>query len=218
MRVAEVENYRNDNLIETVKINEVPHVKMSNPILNEKDKIKFIKTVEVNVRSSQEYRDYIKFLKDNIDMTKCTYFNNLSNKDGKRIGIEIHHEPFTLFDITNIVVDKWLAQEIPLNTLDVAEEVMLLHYRNMVGLLPLSLTVHELVHDGKVLIPLQVVYGNYIKFLEEYDEYISQDLKNILEAKLIMSKEVVDNSILEKKYVYVDVDGMTLPQILEVKE
>lgn len=218
MRVAEVENYRNDNLIETVKINEVPHVKMSNPILNEKDKIKFIKTVEVNVRSSQEYRDYIKFLKDNIDMTKCTYFNNLSNKDGKRIGIEIHHEPFTLFDITNIVVDKWLAEEIPLNTLDVAEEVMLLHYRNMVGLLPLSLTVHELVHDGKVLIPLQVVYGNYIKFLEEYDEYISQDLKNILEAKLIMSKEVVDNSILEKKYVYVDVDGMTLPQILEVKE
>ena len=81
-----------------------------------------------------------------------------------------------------------------------------------------NLTVHELVHEGKVLIPLQVVYGNYIKFLEEYDEYISQDLKNILEAKLIMSKEVVDNSILEKKYVYVDVDGMTLPQILEVKE
>lgn len=218
MRVANVENYKNNNLINVVKVSDVPNVRMSSPILNEKDKIKLIKTIEVAVRTSQEYKDYIKFLKDNMDMTKCTYFSNLSNKDGKKISIEIHHEPFTLYDITMIVLDKYLTEEIPVNILDIAEEVMNIHYRDLVGLLPLSITVHELVHEGQVLIPLQVVYGNYIKFLEEYDDYIGQDLRNILEAKLIMSKEVVDNSILAKKYVYVEVDGFTLPQLIEEKK
>lgn len=218
MRVANVENYKNNNLINVVKVNDVPFVKMSSPILNEKDKVKLIKTIETTVRGSQEYKDYIKFLKDNIDMTKCTYFSNLSNKDGKKIGIEIHHEPFTLYDITMIILDKYIAEEIPINILDIAEEVMEVHYRDLVGLLPLTVTVHELVHEGKILIPLQVIYGNYIKFLEEYDEYIGQDLRNILEAKLIMSKEVIDNSILSKKYVYLEVDGIKLPQPIDLKE
>lgn len=218
MRVANVENYNNTKKIDVVKVTDVPQVKMSTPLLNEKDKTKLIKSIEMVVRSSQEYRDYIKFLKDNIDMTKCTYFNNLSNKDGKKISIEIHHEPFTLYDITMIVVDKFLAEEIPINVLDIAEEVMEIHYRDLVGLLPLSSTVHELVHEGKLLIPLQVVYGDYIKFLEDYDDYIGQDLRNILEAKLIMSKEVVDNSILVTKYVYIEVDGMSFPQPIDLKE
>ncbi|WP_171567779.1 hypothetical protein, partial [Brevibacillus sp. MCWH] len=80
-----------------------------------------------------------------------------------------------------------------------------------------SVTVHELVHSGKLFIPLQNVYGDFISFLEEYEQYISQDLKDILQIKLKMSKELesLDLSILEKKYVYLEVDGMTFPQPLE---
>lgn len=217
MRIANVENYKNTQLIETYKISDIPKVEMRSPILSDKDKTRLVKQIERVVRTSQEYRDYIKFLKDNIDMTKCTYFNKLSNKGGKRISIHIHHEPFTLYDITMIVLNKHLSKNEPINMLDVAEEVMYLHYRDMVGLLPLSVTVHELVHIGKVLIPLQVVYGNYIKFLEQYEEWITDDLRNILQAKLIMSREVIDNSILEKKYVYLEVEGFNLPQPLELK-
>ncbi len=217
MRIANVENYKNTQLIETYKISDIPKVEMRSPILSDKDKTRLVKQIERVVRTSQEYRDYIKFLKDNIDMTKCTYFNKLSNKGGKRISIHIHHEPFTLYDITMIVLNKHLSKNEPINMLDVAEEVMYLHYRDMVGLLPLSVTVHELVHIGKVLIPLQVVYGNYIKFLEQYEEWITDDLKNILQAKLIMSREFIDNSILEKKYVYLEVEGFNLPQPLELK-
>lgn len=217
MRIANVENYKNTQLIETYKISDIPKVEMRSPILSDKDKTRLVKQIERVVRTSQEYRDYIKFLKDNIDMTKCTYFNKLSNKGGKRISIHIHHEPFTLYDITMIVLNKYLSKNEPINMLDVAEEVMYLHYRDMVGLLPLSVTVHELVHIGKVLIPLQVVYGNYIKFLEQYEEWITDDLRNILQAKLIMSREVIDNSILEKKYVYLEVEGFNLPQPLELK-
>jgi len=139
------------------------------------------------------------------------------NKDSK-VGIEIHHEPFTLFDITHIVISSFLSRDKAPNPLEIAEEVMLLHYRNMVGLIPLSTTVHGLVHDGRLMIPLQCVYGDYMSFIEEYYDSIPDDVMNALQAKIQMSKDIqeVDMSMLEKKYVYLNVDGYTLPQVIEL--
>lgn len=218
MRIANVEKYNNSSLFDIVNVTHVPEVRMHVPMISDKDKTKFIKTVERVVRGSQEYKDYIKFLKDEIDMTKCTFFSNVSNKDGKKISLEIHHEPFTLYDITTIIIDKHMSEGKTLNYINVAEEVMKVHYQDKVGLLPLSATVHELVHDGKLFIPLQSVYGNFISFLEDYDAYISQDIRDVLQCKLDMSRELVDVSILEKKYTYINVEGFNLPQVLEEKK
>lgn len=217
MRVPKIENYQNSSLIELKKINDIGQATRTTVLMNDKDKIKMIKTVERIARSSQEYKHYIQFLRDEIDMTLCSFFNNVSNKESKRVSIEIHHEPFTLFDITQIVVEKWIANELDINPLLIAEEVMRIHYQGHVGLIPLSLTVHELVHQGKLFIPLQNVYGNFIAFLEEYDQYILNDLKDVLEVKLKMSRELqfLDMTLLEKRYIYLEVDGMSFPQPLE---
>ena len=43
-------------------------------VSNGKAKKKFIDRIEKMVRSSNEYRDYIKFLKENMDMDKCIFF------------------------------------------------------------------------------------------------------------------------------------------------
>lgn len=217
MRIPTIENYDTSKKIDIIHIPKVCPVNKIYVIMNDKDKIKFIKMVEKIVRSSTEYKQYIQFLKQEIDMTKCTFFNNVNNKNNSSVSIEIHHEPFTLFDIVSIVVEKYIDLNLDMNPLMVAEEVMELHYKNFVGLIPLSITVHQLVHDGKILIPLQNVYGNYIAFLEEYDPYITEGLRNMLQIKLQLSKEIAepDTSILEKKYVYLDVEGFTLPHIIE---
>lgn len=217
MRLPKVENYKNDQLIERRKIQEIPPIERNIVLMSEKDKIKLIKTIERIVRSSQEYKQYIAFLRKEVDMTMCSFFTNISNKDSRKVSIEIHHEPFTLFDIAQIVLEKWIAENKKINPILIAEEVMKLHYQNKVGLIPLSITVHELVHSGKLFIPLQNVYGDFISFFEEYEPYISNDLKDILQIKLKMSKELenLDMSILEKKYVYLEIDGMTFPQPLE---
>lgn len=219
MRIANIENYKNNQLIERRKINSVPPIGRSYIILSDKDKIKFIKMVESIVRSSMEYKDYIKFLRDEIDMTCCSYFNNIQKKDKGKVTIEIHHEPFTLFDIVLIVTEKWIQEGKELNPLLISEEVMKIHYQGNVGLIPLSKTVHKLLHLGKLFIPLQCVYGNFIQFLEEYEIYINDDLKSILEYKLTLSKDIESNdmSILEKKYIYLEIDGMSFPQPLEEK-
>lgn len=217
LRVPKVENYNNSELFTTLDIHNVPKVQMEYIVMSDKDKITLIKDIEKLVRKSIEYKQYIKFLKDEIDMTECAFFEKVNNKNNSSVSIEIHHEPIDLFTIVNTVVDKWIDLDLDLNPLLIAEEVMGLHYKNQVGLVPLSITVHQLVHVGKIFIPLQNVYGNYLAFIEEYGTYLSDSTQNILQTKLRMSKEISDpdTSILEKKYVYLNVDGFTLPQLIK---
>jgi hypothetical protein len=217
MRLPDLEKYNNDNLIEKRQIVDVPPIERHISVMTDRDKVKFVKSVERVVRGSQEYKQYVAFLRKEVDMTMCSYFTNISKRDGAKVSIEIHHEPFTLYDITLIVVEKWIAEGMKINPILIAEEVMKLHYQGRVGLIPLSITVHDLVHEGKIFIPLQNVYGDFISFLEEYEPYISQDLQDILEIKLKMSRDVEaqDTSILEKKFVYLEIDGMSFPEPLE---
>ena len=219
MRIVTPESFGETAKHETIRLRMEPINRSPENILHQKDKIKFIKKVERAVRSSLEYKEYIKYLKDYVDMRNCTYLKGITNRDGKKISIEIHHEPFTLFDLSQIIMDKHIALDEPLRVLTVAEETMKIHFQNLVGLLPLSATVHELVHNGKIFIPLQVLYGSYIGFLEKYDEYITEDLKEVLKTKLLLSKDLsnMDNSVLETRFMYIEIDGVSLPHIVEEK-
>ena len=48
----------------------------------DRDKEKFIKRVEKVVRDSMEYKDYILFLNDYVNMNHCAFFTNVANKEG----------------------------------------------------------------------------------------------------------------------------------------
>jgi len=180
-----------------------------NPIINtEKDKVKYIKRCEKIIRSSQEYRDYITFLRENIDMDRCAFFQNISSKDTKRVKIEIHHEPFTLYDYVAVIVDKYQSEGLQLNDLMIADEVMELHYNNQVGLIPLSKTIHEMIHNSnKIVIPLNMVYGDYASFLSspDYESYV-EDLYDKLESKINATKNLKkdDFDALTKQFTYIE--------------
>lgn len=183
---------------------------------NDKDIIKYIKRIERIIRSSTEYRDYIAFLKEYVDMTACTFFNKVNSAESRRIHVEIHHEPLTLMDIVSVVLTKWIDDGTPLNDLLIADEVMELHYRNLVGLVPLSKTVHETIHSGNqnAIIPLYVVYGNYREFILQYEDYISDDIVEKLQRKIAATKAISDNSfsLYELGFETIEVDGVELLQ------
>lgn len=216
MREAKINNYQvNESLYEVKNLGDVPTLdSFRTVLLTDKDKVKLIKTIERIVRSSMEYRGYITYLQNYIDMRQCSYFQNISKRDGEKVSIHIHHEPFTLFSITQAVLEKWITLGMDINPILIAEEVMMLHYQGKVGLLPVSVTVHELIHSGKLFVPLQVIYGKYIELFAEYEPYFSEDAKEKLEDKLYRSKELetLDLSVLEKKYIYLTIDGMMFPQ------
>lgn len=217
MRIPKIENYNNTSSITYYSLKDIQKPTLSFSIMSDKDKIKLIKEIDRIVRGSVEYKQYIQFLKTEIDMMSCSFFQNVNNVGRNKIRIEIHHEPFTLFDITNIVLEKYITEDLPLNPLVISEEIMYIHYRNMVGLIPLSKTAHTLVHDGKLFIPLNNVFGGFANFVAVYESYIPEDLLNLLKTKIKMTKDIInpDNTILETKYTYITVDGFELPQYIE---
>lgn len=176
-----------------------------------KSRTKFIKQVENYIRSSLEYREYIQFLKDNVDMDQCAFFNKVSSRESKKVKIEIHHEPFTLFDYVEIVLSKFESEGLPINNLMIADEVMELHYQNQVGLIPLSKTIHEVIHNSdKLFIPLNTVYGNYSELLDKYEPYISEELYDKLEKKMDLTKNVTKDSFeaLIQQFTYIESEGV----------
>lgn len=181
----------------------------------EKDMAKFVKKCEMICRSSQEYRDYIKFIRENMDGRRCAILRNVCSVDGKKYTIEIHHEPFNLFQIVEIVIARRQIEGEPLNPYAIANEVMELHYQGMVGLIPLSITQHQLVHCGDIFIPLQKIYQDYVGFVKKYEPYIPEKIAELIEYKVQMSVKCgsFQSDVLNPEFVYVDIDGYKFPSV-----
>ena len=190
-----------------------------------KKRDKYVKKIERLIRSSMEYRDLIFFLKENLDFNKCAFFTHIENANGIKSRIEIHHEPFTLYDIVDTVVTKFEEEGMPLNDMYIADEAMELHYRNMVGLIPLSKTIHEMIHSSlktgseKIFIPMNLVYGNFREFIKEYGEYIDDSVYERYKYKIDKTKELTPESFkaILTEFEYLDVAEQGKLERLEIE-
>lgn len=143
--------------------------------IEEKEMIKFIKNIERQVRSSPEYRNLMTYFKTELNFNSCIYLNNLT---GAEISIEMHHNPFTLFDIVQIIITKYENENIPFNSFLIASDVMLLHYKNLVGLVPLSKSIHELVHSNpQFVIHKDLHIGKIDAFYDVFKDHMTEDQK-----------------------------------------
>ena len=137
-----------------------------------KAKIKYIKYLEKMARGSQELRWYINFLKENTDMEKCRIISGVSSTEA---SIELHHFPFSLFDITRIILDDALANEENISSFELIGRVVKEHYAGNIGLIPLCSTAHELAHAGKITLSLVSVKGNWKNFVDKYWKSLWED-------------------------------------------
>lgn len=210
---------KNDN-IEVVVMKDVPEMEYVLTVNTDAEKDRVIKRIERIVRGSGEYRDYIAFLRQNIGMDACAFFNNVSKETNRKIRIEVHHAPLTLYDIVKIVLEKYIQTGEVLDDLMIAEEVTKIHYNNQVGLIPLSKTLHEVVHNSeKLTLPMYMIFGDYSKFLREYEPYWENDkaITKKIELMIKRTKELNSGSfdVLKEKFTYIKVDGFELPVKIE---
>lgn len=219
MRVPKTYHYANNEKITQIDYGKPVIIPRLPVITNERQRDKLIKSIERTVRSSLEYKDLIKYLRENIDMNSCEFFHNINGKKKKGM-IEIHHEPFDLYTLTAIVLAKQETELGYINELSVASEVMRLHYQGLVGLIPLSVTPHELVHVGKLAIPLNCVYGRFVEFVKTYFDYIDDAYVSMLNDKIELTKKLTieDSSILTVRYIYTNVDGFRLPKLMSEED
>jgi hypothetical protein len=172
-----VENIYLDGKDTVVDIKSMPYFDMDPyDIFDEKDFNKFISDLERTIRVSFEYRQLMSYLKNSEGMDECAFLENVSSRDNAKVKIEIHHSPLTLYDICMAVFKKRQANKEALDINSIAEEVMWLHYAGWVGLIPLSATVHEMVHNSYLAVPVDKVRGHYRLFINSYYNYISPDV------------------------------------------
>ena len=160
---------------------------------------KFIKNVEGLVRRSNEYSRYLAILTYDKKLTNDVIFGNIDVEDATT---EFHHYPFTLYDITEILLNYHIKNKIKVTSLILAEKVMKLHYDNIVGLVKLSKTAHELTHAGSLFIPMKSVYGDVNKFVETYREYMFPDqIETYNKLIEINDNESYDNSLYSEERI-----------------
>jgi hypothetical protein len=201
------------NEVDVIKIPEnVPDFEFEDyDLMDDKDREKYIVDLERHVRSSFEYRQMVQYLREYMNMNSCAFIPNISNETNRRVRIEIHHSPFTLRDICCVILNKRMKNGEMLTIESVGYEVMFVHYSLMVGLIPLSETVHELVHTQYLFVPTNKVYGYYKAFVQTYYNYIDPELLDKLDEleKLTIAGTYNDTykQVLEKKYITIDMEG-----------
>lgn len=218
---------KDNELIKNIKLTKPDSMEYYVNLTTPKDQKKFIDRIKKIIRSSKEYKDYIQYLKENVGLDSCVFFQKVNNGEKKkgRISIEMHHEPFCLEDYVRVVLTKYIDEGLPINDLLIADEVMEIHYRNMVGLVPLSKTMHEMVHNStKIIIPLHMCYGQYSQFLEEYDKWIDKgddeyNLYDKLEKKIDMTNNLTDESFeaILREFKYLEIEGIEDISKMEVE-
>jgi len=214
---------RNDNNLLT--FNNIPEFEfLIYDFEEEKELNKFFKAVERAVRGSFEYRAMIRYLKDNMNMNQCSFIQ-VSNQDSYNVKIELHHYPFTLYDIVEIVFKKRTFYGERLDLYMVAKEVTMLHYKLLIGLIPLSTTVHQLVHDGKLFIPVQNVLGRYQMFIDFYKQFCTEEqlevINRIEKYSIEQTSDLLNSSnILDQNHIAIEakVDEYKLPDFNNLQD
>ena len=139
---------------------------------------KMVKNTEREIRSSLEYNTYLKLLKNNCPILCSDNIQN--NINDNMTDIELHHYPLTLSDIVETVLVHRELNKIDIDSFSVAKEIMELHFKNKIGLVPLTITNHQLAHAGALFISKDQIFGDWKWFVEKYSDGISGTLREDL--------------------------------------
>ena len=200
---------------------ELPDFDMEEFDIHDKDDFnKYLESIEKSVRISFEYKQFIKFLRNNINMNQCSFFENVNNIDTFKIKIEIHHSPFSLYDITYMVFKRREEAGECLEVEAVAKEVMYIHYNLLIGLIPVCETVHQLIHNFYIFVPIDKVLGQVDTFVNLYGKYMTpeqQDTLNTIKEYSLVYNEEENIYPLQRKYIYIkDAGSYNLPKYEDI--
>ena len=143
---------------------------------NEADYTKFVKNCEKLVRSCLEYKEWRSYIIDVLGIHTCMITEEIMSE----CTVEVHHHIPSLFVLIKGIVNKHVETEERFSSFDIASKAIELHFMNKVGYVTLISSMHEKFHNGHLLIPSELVKGDYNFFITEYSRYIEEeDLETI---------------------------------------
>ena len=154
---------------------------LKDDIEDEKEHHRLIQYIERIVRGSLEGRNYREYLKENMRFDHCSILSGIPSDKLKKV--EIHHHPFCLYDLCKITLASASQWNQRVSTLLIAERVVEDHFRNEVGLVPLTETIHEMVHAGQVFIDPRCIFGDWMSWVKRHSQYIKKDTEMLARVR-----------------------------------
>lgn len=158
-------------------IKEIPLEMRDYLIMDMEDVVNRAAKIESFFRNSVEYKNYLSYMKQTIGIHNCPHFGDDIDFVEEKMRIECHHI-ITLYDLVLMVGAKLLleTEDEYITVFEVLTELVLLHLRDMVPICMLSLTIHEMHHNGLYEIPKDAKslhLGKYNEFYNEYKDFFS---------------------------------------------
>ena len=139
----------------------------------------FIKSCEKMIRTSKRYSNYISYLKNDVGLHNCQVFSNVTDLDGGKSCIEMHHGPIlTLYDYCAIIIEDFRIKHKKITTFRITDAVLTEHELNHVQVVMLSKTAHEEVHNRNIFLSYKQGFGDICAFIKKYRNAISEFYRN----------------------------------------
>ena len=160
---------------------------------------RFVDNAVSNFRHSRVYKNYKHYLYE-LGMDRCQILGNI-NSD--MATIEMHHNGLTIFDIAVIITTHLLNTVGEVTEFDVFYHLRMLHITNKVPLVMLCKSMHQLEHnDDNFYVPVQMTYGDWVSFLEEYKYGLTYGIARKLDRWIYKSlQEQIDKGRLNESSI-----------------
>ena len=143
--------------------------------------IKFVKAVEKMVRGNDDYKLWLSSIREEPKLSQDAFLYNVGSNVAE---IQVHHFPFNLFNIVRNVTDQYLYEGKKVSTFIIADKVIQLHFQGLIGLVPLSVTMHEIAHLGKLTFVRTQIFGEWEEYYEAYKEYMDEYEHTVIQKLL----------------------------------
>ena len=126
-----------------------------------------INYIERIIRSSEYYKVWREWNKEHEDST-IDAIEKIQTQDFKKLSLELHHYPYTLFDIVQYVGRKLIDDKEETDPFEIAKIVIEEHLLGNIGYLPLLITDHQKYHSQLLELEEKHIKGNYKEFERKY--------------------------------------------------
>lgn len=169
----------------------------------------FVKAVERQVRTSDDYKKFISYIKNELGVNFCQVSSKIygSDEPGAKITVELHHGPlFTLYDIASVITNWFIMTDKKITTFRVTDKVLDEHFALRVQCIMLAKTNHEAVHNRDIFLHLNQGIGDIDAFIKAYTPFLDDEQKYKIWNYINLCEETnfgksFDRGFLDTEYI-----------------
>lgn len=160
---------------------------------------KFVKTVERDVRRSDDYKIFISHIKNVFGINFCQVSSHIYDTDAT---IEMHHGPiFTLYDVVSVILNYFMKTGKKINEFRLTDAVLQEHFDLRVQVVMMAVTNHEAFHNRDLFLNVKQGIGNLTEFIDRYKDCLDDIHKYKIWNYINLCKE---NDSFDRGYLDVD--------------